>query len=135
MDEDSNNGDNKVIVPATGEADNAEEASGTEEVVDSSYNRVLDYQRYLLHEMTNMVLRQTSYTYQEAWNELVKHRGNYMLVIRNNTGLEAKRPDDESKRSVNQETYRQIREYMDKGSEQFRRQQEASEIVRNLRRN
>ena len=65
---------NKIIIP---------DASCNEQVIDSSYNRILNEQAYLLHQMTLMVLRQTSYSYEEAHKELIKHRGNYMLVIRN----------------------------------------------------
>ena len=104
------------------------------DIIDSSYNKALDYQRHVLHEMINMVLRQTSYTYEEAWRELVKHKGNYMLVIRNDAGLgEKNTANDNPTRSVNQETYKQIRDYMDKGCEQFRRQREISEMVQNMK--
>ena len=106
----------------------ATDASNNEPVIDSSYNRILHEQAYLLHQMTLMVLRQTSYTYEEAHRELVKHKGNYMLVIRNDNGIANK--DIEEKRTVNQETYKQIRNHMDKGSEQFRRQQEWNEYIR-----
>ena len=99
-----------------------------EQIVDSSYNRVLNEQAYLLHQMTLMVLRQTSYTYEEAHRELIKHRGNYMLVIRNDNGISNSKNDE--KKSINQETYKQIRQHMDKGSEQFRRQQEWNEYIR-----
>ena len=78
--------------------------------------------------MTLMVLRQTSYTYEEAHRELIKHHGNYMLVIRNDNGISNSKEED--KKSVNQETYKQIRQHMDKGSEQFRRQQEWNEYIR-----
>ena len=77
--------------------------------------------------MTLMVLRQTSYSY-EAHKELIKHRGNYMLVIRNDNGISSSK--QEEKKTVNQETYRQIRDHMDKGSEQFRRQQEWNDYIR-----
>ena len=104
------------------------DASYNESVIDSSYNKILHQQAYLLHEMTRMVLRQTSYTYEEAHKELVKHRGNYMLVIRNNNGISNSKTEED--RTVNQETYKQIRDHMDKGSEQFRRQQEWNEYIR-----
>ncbi|MHA2082294.1 MAG: hypothetical protein ACXABD_00930 [Candidatus Thorarchaeota archaeon] len=104
------------------------DASNNEPVIDSSYNRVLREQAYLLHQMTLMVLRQTSYTYEEAHKELIKHRGNYMLVIRNDNGISNSK--EEETRTVNQETYKQIRDHMDKGSEQFRRQQEWNEYIR-----
>ena len=89
---------------------------------------MLREQAYLLHQMTLMVLRQTSYTYEEAHKELIKHRGNYMLVIRNDNGISNSK--EEETRTVNQETYKQIRDHMDKGSEQFRRQQEWNEYIR-----
>ena len=99
--------------------------------IDLSYNQVIEHQSRLLHEMTMMVLRQTPYTYEEARDELAKHKGNYMLVIRNGNGVSDKaREDTAPKLSVNQETYKQIRRHMDEGSEQFRRQQECNEYVR-----
>ena len=107
------------------------DASCNEQIIDSSYNRILNEQTYLLHQMTLMVLRQTSYTYEEARKELIKHRGNYMLVIRNDNGISNSKHED--KRSVNQETYKQIRQHMDKGSEQFRRQQEWNDYIRGNR--
>jgi len=99
---------------------------------DPSYNQMIENQAHILHEMTRMVLRQTSYTYEEARDELIKHRGNYMLVIRNGSGVSDKAREKEAppKLSVNQETYKQIRRHMDEGSEQFRRQQEWNEYVR-----
>lgn len=110
---------NKIIIS---------DASCNEQIVDSSYNRILSEQAYLLHQMTLMVLRQTSYSYEEAHKELIKHRGNYMLVIRNDNGISSSK--QEEKKTVNQETYRQIRDHMDKGSEQFRRQQEWNDYIR-----
>jgi hypothetical protein len=104
------------------------DSSGNKPVAESSYNKKLRHQALLLHEMTNMVLRQTSYTYEEAYKELIKHKGNYMLVIRNENGISNNSVED--KLSVNQETYRQIRQYMDHGSEQFRHQQEWNEYIR-----
>ena len=104
------------------------DVSYNEPVIDSSYNKILHEQAYLLHEMTLMVLRQTSYTYEEAHEELIKHRGNYMLVIRNNNGISNSK--DEAPKTINQETYKQIRGHMDKESEQYRRQQEWNEYIR-----
>ena len=122
-----NNKNNTDVIDAS--CNQVVDLSGNASVVDSSYNQVLQYQAHLLHEMIMMVLRQTSYTYEEAHRELVKHKGNYMLVIRNNNGINNSR-DVEEKRTVNQETYKQIRHHMDKGSEQFRRQQEWNEYIR-----
>jgi len=124
---DNNNKNNTDVIDAS--CNQVVDLSGNASVVDSSYNQVLQYQAHLLHEMIMMVLRQTSYTYEEAHRELVKHKGNYMLVIRNNNGINNGR-DVEEKRTVNQETYKQIRHHMDKGSEQFRRQQEWNEYIR-----
>ena len=104
------------------------DVSNNEPVIDASYNKILHEQAYLLHEMTLMVLRQTSYTYEEAHKELIRHRGNYMLVIRNNNGISNSKVEDI--KTINQETYKQIRGHMDKGSEQFRRQQEWNEYIR-----
>ena len=95
-------------------------------IVDSSYNEILRKQQHILHEMVKMVMRQTSYTYQEARSELIKHKGNYMFVIKNENGIKDKESDT---LSVNQETYRQIRRHMDKGSEQFRKQQELNDYI------
>lgn len=95
------------------------------QIYDASYNKILQTQAYVLHELTLMVLRQTTYTYDEAKSELIKHKGNYMLVIRNDNGISDAKVEDVL--STNQETYKQIRQYMDKGSESYRLQQERNE--------
>jgi len=123
---DGDNKNNKIVTNSS--CNKVVDLSGNTPIVDSSYNQIIRQQAHLLHEMIMMVLRQTSYTYEEAHRELVKHKGNYMLVIRNDNGIANK--DIEEKRTVNQETYKQIRQHMDKGSEQFRRQQEWNEYIR-----
>ena len=80
----------------------------------------------IAEEMTKMVVRQTSLTYEEAKERLKANRGNYMAIIQEEHGIVSnKEPIIQSK---NQERYRQIRKYMDAGSENFRRQREFQEF-------
>tara|TARA_B100000035_G_C20627514_1_gene390834 strand:+ start:186 stop:512 length:327 start_codon:yes stop_codon:yes gene_type:complete len=80
----------------------------------------------IAEEMTKMVVRQTSLTYEEAKERLKASNGDYMAVIQQEHGINTCK--EQVIQSKNQERYRQIRKYMDAGSENFRRQREFQEL-------
>ena len=43
----------------------------------------IDKQKLLIE----MVMRQTEYTYEEAYNKLLEHNNNYLMVIRDYMGI------------------------------------------------
>jgi len=78
-----------------------------------------DQQKLLIE----MIMRQTSYTFEEAELQLEKHDNNYMKVIK--TALGINKPEKTKEKStVNQQIYKEIRGFMDNGSKNFLMNQE-----------
>ena len=80
----------------------------------------MDAQQKLLIEM---IMRQTSYTFEEAELHLETHDNNYMKVIKTALGIN-KSEKIKEKSSVNQQIYKEIRGFMDNGSKNFLMNQE-----------
>ena len=88
----------------------------------------MDANARLAHEMTNMVVRQTDLSYEEAKEQLKKHNGDYMKAIREAHGIpEPKIPPAASQ---SQERYRQIRSCMDSAAMSYQRAKELQERSR-----
>ena len=72
--------------------------------------------------LIEMVMRQTSYTYEDAELQLKNNNNDYMKVIKEALGIiqqKNTKPD-----SVNQQIYKEIRGFMDVGSKNYRISQE-----------
>ena len=80
----------------------------------------------ILDEMIKMVMRQTELTYDDAKEKLIQQKFNYLQVIKNELGIIHKKENNTVK-NINQETYSQIRKYMDVASSNFRRIQEEND--------
>lgn len=77
-----------------------------------------DKQAQILHEMIDMVTRQTEYDYDTAKAKLEENKWDYTVVIREYMGIEEKK---ETKKTLNQEIFKQIRKHMDTASSKFYR--------------
>ena len=80
-----------------------------------------------IHEMCNMIVRQTNLSYEEA---------NKHSVIKNYIGRKEKQV--ETDKSVNQKIYSEIRNFMDDTSEKYearKQQAQKMEIIKQLREN
>ena len=75
-----------------------------------------DKQAQILHEMIEMVTRQTEYDYDTAKTELANNNWDYNIVIRKYMGVIEK---NETKKTLNQEIFKQIRNHMDMASSNF----------------
>ena len=80
----------------------------------------------IFDEMIKMVMRQTELEYNDAKEKLQNCNYNYIQVIKNELGIN-KEKSQNNVDSINQETYSQIRKYMDTASSNFRRIQEYNE--------
>lgn len=75
-----------------------------------------DAQAAILHEMIEMVTRQTEYDYDTAKAKLEENEWNYTTVIRKYMGVPEKKP---IKKTLNQEIFKQIRNHMDIASSNY----------------
>ena len=89
-----------------------------------------------IHEMCNMIVRQTNLSYEEANKHLINNNYNYLTVIKNYIGRKEKQV--ETDKSVNQKIYSEIRNFMDDTSEKYearKQQAQKMEIIKQLREN
>ena len=77
-------------------------------------------------ELYQMVMRQTNYTYEETKIKLEKFNNNYVEVIKEYLGNQRKK---EEPKTVNQKIYKEIRNFMDYGSEKYERQKKHQERI------
>ena len=80
----------------------------------------INKQQQLLIEM---VMRQTSYTFDEAKDKLENNDNNYVKVIKEALGIYEQK-EEKVVTSVNQHIYKEIRGLMDTASENYRINQE-----------
>ena len=73
--------------------------------------------------LIEMVMRQTTYSFDEAKEELKKYNNDYIKVIKIGLGLGINEKKEE-KSSINQGIYKEIRGLMDDASTKFRINQE-----------
>ena len=75
------------------------------------------------HDLIEMVMRQTNYTYEESKYHLENNNNNYMKVIKEALGI-CHDKKEKPITSINQHIYKEIRELMDSASNNFRINQE-----------
>ena len=83
-------------------------------------------------EKISIIMRQTSYTEEEAKIKLSEFNGDHIKVIKNFMGIEEKKVKPVS--SINQEIYRQLRHKMDDSVRAYNKKQQeklADEIAKN----
>jgi hypothetical protein len=73
--------------------------------------------------LIEMVMRQTTYTFDEAKDKLENNDNNYVKVIKEALGISEPKKDN-SVQSVNQHIYKEIRGMMDTASSSYRNNQE-----------
>jgi len=71
--------------------------------------------------LIEMIMRQTTYTFEEAKTQLENNDNNYIKVIKESFGINTK---PKEKNSINQQIYKEIRGFMDVGSKNFLMNQE-----------
>jgi len=108
-----------------------EDISNNRIVTDTSMNVMLQFQRQqkinnLKLEMINMVCRQSTLDYKEAERQLQECNYSYMTVLNNYYGISINKED--KPKTANQEVFSQIRDLMDTGSSNYRKQQELNEM-------
>ena len=95
--------------------------------------KINEHNMLMLHKLIEMVQRQTTLNYDDAKQALIEKKGDYMTVIKDAMSCKPKLEKTHKEINVNQETYSQIRKYMDKGAEQYRKKQEYLEFLENRR--
>jgi hypothetical protein len=86
---------------------------------DISNIEVESKQAEILHEMIEMVVRQTAYSYEEAKEKLIETKWDYKSVILNYVCADKKVKKNEIKKTLNQEIFSQIRKQMDAASDNY----------------
>jgi len=84
-------------------------------------SKLLDDQKKvkILHEMIEMVTRQTSYTYEEAKIQLEENKWDYKIVIKKYMGIDTAAPTPTKQKTMNQEIFSQIRRTMDDAGSKY----------------
>ena len=76
----------------------------------------------LIEELTQIVVRQTNLTYEEAGEKLANNKYNYMYVIKEYIKNDNQPDINISKKTtINQQIYSEIRTLMDNASRNYRR--------------
>ena len=88
------------------------------EVKDISNTDIEAKQAEILHEMIEMVVRQTAYSYEEAKEKLIEMNWDYKSVILDYMCPDKKENTTKTK-TLNQEIFSQIRKQMDAASENY----------------
>jgi hypothetical protein len=85
-----------------------------ENAIDVSNNPSINYKS--LEERVQLIIRQTTYTYNEAKNKLIEHNNNYIAVINeyiNPDKILYNKSNITCKKSTNQKIYTEIRNFLD----------------------
>merc|ERR1711916_130876 len=77
-------------------------------------------------QVIDLVCRQTDYTREKAEEELIKHRGNYMNVVKAylNPNYAKEQENKVPDKSTNQRIYTEIRGFMDKAARNYEKQKQ-----------
>ena len=77
--------------------------------------------------LIEMVMRQTSFSFNEAKEQLEINNNNYMIVIKEALGIKQK--IDTEIKTLNQQIYTEIRGLMDNASDTYRKKKEIEEDI------
>ena len=91
----------------------------------------MSYEKKKQKLLIEMIVRQTSYTFEEAERELIKNDNNYIKVIKQGLGINKKEKTEETI-NVNQSIYKEIRTLMDKSSMNYLINREQQEKKREI---
>jgi len=87
-------------------------------------------------KIIEIVMRQTSYSFDEAKKYLDENNNDYMKVIKKSLGIAESKVVEKST-SINQQIYKEIRGFMDNGSKnyintmnQYKKQQEIISLIK-----
>tara|TARA_Y100000992_G_C21251063_1_gene485892 strand:- start:970 stop:1422 length:453 start_codon:yes stop_codon:yes gene_type:complete len=80
-------------------------------LTDASWNSRYIISEYEKNKIINIVIRQTSYTRDEATKKLYEYKGDYEKVIKEYLGIENTK--DETITTVNQSIFKEMRNFMD----------------------
>lgn len=78
-------------------------------------------------ELIKIIMRQTTYSEEEAERKLIEHNYDAILVIKDFMGIKPKEQKPETIKSVNQEIYKQIRYKLDESMRQYTEKQNQKE--------
>ncbi len=86
-------------------------------------------------QVIDLVCRQTDYTREKAEEELIKHRGNYMNVVKAylNPNYAKEQENKVPDKSTNQRIYTEIRGFMDKAARNYEKQKQMQEFIEKKR--
>lgn len=86
------------------------------------------------NQIIDLVCRQTNYTRDEATEQLKKHKGNYINVVKEYLNP-TKKSDMVNKtvKSTNQRIYSEIRGFMDTAARNYEKQKEMKEYIQKKR--
>jgi NACalpha-BTF3-like transcription factor len=76
-----------------------------------------EYERIKKEEIIQLVLRQTTYNYEEVKERLEDNKYNYLELLREY--MEISKKEEKKDKSVNQEIYSQLRSFMDYGTRKY----------------
>lgn len=87
------------------------------------------------NQVIDLVCRQTDYTREKAEEELIKHRGNYMNVVKAylNPNYAKEQENKVPEKSTNQRIYTEIRGFMDKAARNYEKQKQMQEFIEKKR--
>tara|TARA_Y100000816_G_C25735145_1_gene387054 strand:+ start:31 stop:450 length:420 start_codon:yes stop_codon:yes gene_type:complete len=87
------------------------------------------------NQIIDLVCRQTDYTREKAEEELKKHKGNYMNVVKAylNPNYAKEQQNKVSDKSTNQKIYTEIRGFMDKAARNYEKQKQMQEFIEKKR--
>lgn len=91
----------------------------------------MSYEKKKQKLLIEMIVRQTSYTFEEAERELIKNDNNYIKVIKQGLGINKKEKTEETI-NVNQSIYKEIRTLMDTSSMNYLINREQQEKKREI---
>ena len=73
-----------------------------------------------ISEHIKIIMSQTNYTEDEAYNKLKTFNYNYMIVLKDYMGIKLDKDTNKNVKSVNQEIFKQIRFNLDSSMREYR---------------
>lgn len=85
-------------------------------------------------EIINLVIRQTNYSEEQAKQELENNNYDYLSVIKSYMNIPDKTQDNQSSnKTVNQQIYTEIRNFLDTGVEKYERNKRVAQRIQQIR--